>query len=63
MKGGGGGGQQPGDQISSFFWIICLFAGAILLTWWLKRDWIVVPVFQLRIYESYLLEFFAKGWT
>lgn len=62
MKGGGGGGQQPGDQISSFFWIICLFAGAILLTWWLKRDWIVVPVFQLRIYESYLLEFFAKGW-
>jgi len=62
MKGGGGGQQQAGDQISSFFWVICIFVGAILLIWWLKREWIVMPVFQFRIYESYLLEFFANGW-
>lgn len=60
---GGGGGQQAGDQISSFFWVICIFAGAILLTWWLKRDWILIPVFHFRIYESYILEFIAKVWT
>lgn len=63
MKGGGGGQQSPNDQISNFFWIICIVAGAILLTWWLKREWIVTPVFQFRIYESYLLEFVAAGWV
>ncbi len=62
MKGGGGG-QQPGDQISSFFWVICIFAGVILVTWWLKREWIVYPIFHFRIYESYLLEFVAIAWN
>ncbi len=61
MRGGGGGGQQAGDQISSFFWVICIFAGVIILIWWLKREWIVMPVFEFRIYETYLLEFIANG--
>jgi intracellular multiplication protein IcmP len=61
MKGGGGQ-QQAGDQISSFFWVICLFAGAIVLTWWLKRSIIVAPVFEFRIYETYLLELVANTW-
>ncbi len=58
----GGGQQQAGDQISSFFWVICIFAGAIILTWWLKRDWIVTPVFLFRIQEVHLLEIIAAGW-
>lgn len=62
MKGGGGGGQQPGDQISSFFWVICIFAGVFLLTWWLKREWIVAPIFHFRIYETYLIQLIMQGW-
>lgn len=62
MKGGGGGGQQAGDQISSFFWIICIIAGVLIITWWLKREWIVGPVFHFRIYESYVLQFVIELW-
>lgn len=58
----GGGQQQAGDQISSFFWVICIFAGVIILTWWLKRDWIVAPIFLFRIHETHLLEIIATGW-
>src|SRR5690242_6250028 len=63
MRGGGGGQQQAGDQISSFFWVICIIDGVIVLTWWLKREWIVTPIFQFRIYESYLLEYVSLGWV
>jgi intracellular multiplication protein IcmP len=63
MKGGGGGQQQAGDQISNFFWIIVLVAGVVLFTWWLKREWIVDPVFQFRVYESYLLEWAMDLWV
>lgn len=62
MKGGGGQ-QQPSDQIASFFWVLCLFTGVLLVTWWLRRQWILIPVFEFRIYETYLLQFVLQGWT
>lgn len=61
MKGGGGQ-QQPSDQITNFFWMVALAVGVVLFIWWLKRDWIVVPILGFRAYEALFLIWIAQGW-
>ncbi len=61
MKGGGGQ-QQPSDQISNFFWMIGLAVGVFLFLWWLKREWIVIPVLGFRGFETHILQFIGEWW-
>ena len=56
MKGGGGGQQQGSDQISSFFWVICIFAGVHSVHLVVKAGMDSIPVFKFRIYEILYFE-------
>ena len=62
MKGGSGGGQQQSDQTESFFWLLCLTIGVMLAVWWLKREWIIMPIFWMRIHEVNFLLLLVEGW-
>jgi len=46
------------DQISLTFVVFFLAIGITLLIWWLKRQWITVPVNYLRYYELKSLHYF-----
>jgi len=54
--------QQPGGEENALapLWItIGLFAVAGLI-WWMAREYIVLAIFQLRIYEIHLISFFTN---
>jgi intracellular multiplication protein IcmP len=61
--GGGGGGQQQTDQTANFFWMISLICGVIIATWFLKREWIVIPVFYIRDLEIDFVEWLSIVWV
>lgn len=54
--------QNASDQTAAFFWIMAMIMGGFLLVWWLRPEWIVVPIFWLRIHEISFLLFFSSVW-
>lgn len=50
------------DQTANFFWMICLVAGAVLLTWFFVRQVIVTPIFWMRVHEIDLINAFSDVW-
>lgn len=56
-------GQQAGDQTSSFFWYIVLLACAAVAVWFFGKQYLVPPLFKLRLAELWLLERCVDGWN
>lgn len=55
--------QNATDQTSNFFWMLVLVALAILGLWWLKREWVVMPVLYMRYYELIVMQFMMTTWN
>lgn len=55
--------QNATDQTANFFWFIVIIFGAVLIVWWLFRQWIVVPIYLARYYELDLLKYCLDAWT
>ncbi|PIZ04169.1 MAG: phosphoesterase [Gammaproteobacteria bacterium CG_4_10_14_0_8_um_filter_38_16] len=56
------GQQNQSDHTANFFWLICLFFGAIVIFWWVDEKYVVIPVFWLRIHEIDFVRFLAELW-
>jgi intracellular multiplication protein IcmP len=54
--------QKATDQTANFFWVLCLLVGAVLLIWWLERDWIIGPIYWVRRQEIFLAVHLSAGW-
>lgn len=58
--------QQQGaqtDQTMNFFWLLCVIVIVFLSVWYFRPQWVVIPVFWLRIHEIELLRFTADLWN
>lgn len=55
------GNGSSGDQSSNLMWMSILVCGVILFIWWLKREWIVMPVNYFRYYELLLIHYLVAG--
>ena len=51
------GNPSSGDQSSNLMWMSILICGVFLFVWWLKREWIVVPINFFRYYELLLIHY------
>ena len=63
MYGSGGGGQNQSDQTASFFWVLVMICGVMLLVWYLKPQWVVIPVYSVRTFEIILMKYLLIGWS
>ncbi|MGB6976824.1 MAG: type IVB secretion system coupling complex protein DotM/IcmP [Gammaproteobacteria bacterium] len=59
------GQAQPGsnDNALDFLWVIVMIVGAIILTWYFGRTYIVSFVFQVRAYEITAIHFVLESWS
>lgn len=57
------GGQGQGDQTSNLFWMIGLLFGVAIAFWWINSQFVVIPVFWLRIHEIDLIRLVADLWV
>ena len=55
------GNGSSGDQSSNLMWMSILVCGVILFVWWLKREWVVMPVNYFRYYELLLIHYLVAG--
>ncbi|MBV53737.1 MAG: phosphoesterase [Coxiellaceae bacterium] len=51
------GNGSSGDQSSNLMWYSILVCGVILFVWWLKRDWITIPVNYFRYAELCVIHY------
>ena len=54
--------QNATDQTANFFWVLVMIFGAALVVWWLRPQWIVVPIFDFRLVEVYMLKGLITSW-
>ncbi|MCH9644794.1 MAG: type IVB secretion system coupling complex protein DotM/IcmP [Gammaproteobacteria bacterium] len=54
--------QNATDQTANFFWVLVMIIGAMLLVWWLARQYIVIPIYTLRHVEINMIIWFASIW-
>ena len=45
------GNASSGDQSSNLMWMMVLMCGVLIFTWWLKRQWFIIPIGYFRYYE------------
>lgn len=62
-RGGGAGGQNPTDQSTNFFWLLCLIMGTIVVVWWLCRQYLVIPIFWIRLLEVDAIKYVMLAWS
>lgn len=55
--------QNATDQTANFFWFLVIIFGAVLIVWWLFRQWIIVPIYLFRYYELDLLKYSIDAWA
>jgi intracellular multiplication protein IcmP len=55
--------QNSTDQVANFFWLLVLVMGAFLLLWWYARQWIVIPVFWVRVHEIQIISLVSNAWS
>lgn len=55
--------QNATDHTANFFWLLVLICLGLLGVWWLRPQWIVVPVFWLRHIELDFLIFMGGFWN
>lgn len=53
--------QNATDQTANFFWILVMIVGAMLLVWFFAPQWIVYPVFKMRLAEIDLCRWLFMG--
>jgi len=52
--------QNPTDQTTNFFWMLILIVIVVLAVWFFKREFIVAPIFWVRLQELYLVDFASR---
>lgn len=57
------GQQNQTDHTANFFWLLVLIVIGFLGVWWLRPQWIVIPVFWLRYVEVDFLIFLSTIWN
>ncbi len=55
--------QNATDQGHNFFWLLAIILGAVILVWIFRPDWIITPVFWIRIHEIDMINWILAGWT
>lgn len=55
--------QNATDQTANFFWVLVIIVAVFLITWWLARQWIVLPVYLVRYYEMDLVKYVLEAWA
>jgi len=55
--------QNATDQTANFFWVLIMIVGSVLLVWFFRPQWIVIPVFDLRLAELDLVRWLFMGWS
>src|SRR3989338_2954646 len=60
-----GQGQQSGvtDQTSNFFWLVTLFFGGAVIFWFVDSQYIVAPVFWMRVHQIEVVRLLAMLWS
>lgn len=56
-------GGSGGDNSLDFLWMIVIIVGALALTWFFGREYIVAFVLKIRLYEVYAIEFFLRAYA
>ena len=51
------GNASSGDQSSNLMWYAIFACAVVLFVWWLKREWVVMPVNFIRYYELMFIHF------
>jgi intracellular multiplication protein IcmP len=54
--------QTSTSQSATFFWILVLLVGAMMIVWWLKSEYVVIPVYTLRVAEIRVMLWFSSVW-
>jgi intracellular multiplication protein IcmP len=57
------GQQNSSDQTANFFWLIVIIFGAVFAVWYFRRQWIVEPIFLMRVAEIHLMTYALMAWN
>ena len=58
-----GQGQGTSDQASNFFWLVGLIFGGGVAFWFFDSQYVVIPVFWIRVYEIDVMRFLGWLWA
>jgi len=50
------GQQNQPDSASNFFWLLAIIMGTGIIIWWTKKEYIVLAVFYVRLYEIFAIQ-------
>jgi len=56
------GQQNPTDHTANFFWLLVLICLGFLAVWYFHPEWIVDPVYWVRLHEADLMILLSSGW-
>lgn len=56
------GQQNSTDHTANFFWLLVLICMAFLAIWYFRPQWVVDPVYWIRIHEADFLIFVSSLW-
>jgi len=55
--------QNSADHTSNFFWLLIIICLAFLAVWYFHPEWVVRPIFWMRLGELNGMLYLIKGWN